>query len=274
MENHWIKNISVIDRTSSSKDEVWYAFAIDEILCDQVAKINKTVCHLWTHSRAVILGQRDSRLKNARAAMDTLEAQHYKTCIRHSGGAAVPLDDQVLNISLIFPLGELSDRSYNDGFEKMYQLIQKICEHYPCKINKGEVIGAYCPGEYDLSVNGLKFCGIAQRRKVNAYIVQAFINIDGDSIARANKIKAFYDEAALGEHNTDYPHIVPETLASLAQFASLKRDKDIAGTEVEAFVRLLTECVERDECEQVTIPSEVEIEKQVQKLKKRYSLTM
>lgn len=275
MELNWMSNICVIDRSSSDNEEVWYSFAVDELLCTQVALHKQTICHLWTHPSAVILGQRDSRLNNVKAAIETLEAQQYKTCIRHSGGAAVPLDSQVLNVSLIFPLEELSERTYNDGFEKMYQFIQKVCQHYPYEINKGEVVGAYCPGDYDLSVQGLKFCGIAQRRKVNAYIVQAFINIDGDSIARAKLIKSFYDEAALDETNTDYPRIIPETLASLAQFASLKSDEQSAMTEVEAFVHLVSQLMKATTATtDIVMPSAIEIENQVQKLKQRYSLNI
>lgn len=285
MDLQWIGELAVIDRSQHDEEDVWYSFAVDELLSEQAVRQQQVICHLWCHQSAIILGQRDARLPYVREAIAVLEQKDYETCVRHSGGAAVPLDKNVLNISLIFPVGRISESSYNEGFAKMYELIQAVCSQMPYTIEKGEVKGAYCPGDYDLSVNGLKFCGIAQRRKVKAYIVQAFINIDGDSVKRAQLIKQFYELAVKERSDADYPSINPQTLASLSQFASFlatQRDETSkADTEVVAFIKQLNSTIDeiayktkikRSQFDMDFYPSDEQIKEQAKQLKKRYSL--
>jgi len=281
---NWIGELAILDRSQELIHEVWQSFALDELLSEQAARDELIICHLWCHPSAVILGQRDSRLPYVEQAIDELEHQGYQTCIRHSGGAAVPLDKQVLNISLIFPVGKISESSYDDGFEKMYELLTKVSSNMPYKIEKGEIEGAYCPGTYDLSVNGLKFCGIAQRRKLKAYIVQAFVNIDGDSVKRAELIKQFYTTAVKEQLEADYPTIIPNKTASLSQFGSMiiqtehtLQEEPI--NEIQAFIARLKATVQKMSIEEhakhdlIALPSEEQIETQINKLKQRYKLS-
>lgn len=279
MSIEWFKDIVVVDRSAEDVDDVWYAFSLDELLCEQAHSDQKVICHLWKHKAAVILGQRDSRLPYVRDALQSLEQRGYQTCIRHSGGAAVPLDDGVLNISLIFPAGYISESAYHDGFEKMMELICATCNNMPYQIEKGEIVGAYCPGDFDLSIEGLKFCGIAQRRKIKAYIVQAFINIDGDSFKRAEEIKLFYEQASRGEQHIEYPAIVPQTLASLAQFGSFLSSSLIAEqpsihSEVQGFISKLIEAVQGEGLHNnpLVLPQVEDINKQAELLKQRYAI--
>src|SRR3546814_13002901 len=61
--------------------------------------------------------------------------------------------------------------------------------------DRGEIAGAYCPGEYDVSIGGRKVSGIAQRRRLDAYVVQAFVVIEGDGDERARLVHRFYELA-------------------------------------------------------------------------------
>ena len=279
MSKQWMGNLILFDRSEEVQDDVWYSFAVDELLSEQVAKHNTMICHVWTHQAAVILGQRDARLPYVKEALAQLETNGYRTCVRHSGGAAVPLDKNVLNITLIFPLGAISEQSYHDGFEKMYELIANVCATMPYTISKGEIAGAYCPGDYDLSVNGLKFCGIAQRRKVNAYMVQAFINIDGDSVQRATLIKQFYDLAVKEKTDSDYPNILPQTLSSLAQFGSfiLDDERKHSMSEVKAFVDRLASSIDgtrqsKAEDLYISLPQHEAVILKADQLRRRYRI--
>ncbi len=178
-------------------EDIYYPFACEEWLCRHAGedRLPVPIVHLWRHERAFVLGLRDSRLPNAAAAMDWLEREEgYRVMVRNSGGAAVPLDLGVVNVTLIrrsVP-GRLD---MNADFRLMAGLLADSLESFGVAFDTGEVSGSYCPGEYDLSVGGRKFCGLAQRRQLRAYAVQAFVNAEGDSASRAAVVREFYRRA-------------------------------------------------------------------------------
>ncbi|WP_209703653.1 lipoate--protein ligase family protein [Cohnella lubricantis] len=213
----------ILDRSQLLEEpDALYPFALDEWLGRCAGEGGPAVCHLWRHPSALILGSRDSRLPGAAAAAQQLEADGYDVVVRHSGGAAVPLDTGVLNVSLILPKTSSSLSDFREDFEKMYTLIREALAGTGRRVDKGEIAGAYCPGDYDLSIDGLKFCGIAQRRQARATIVQAFIVAEGSGQARARLVRAFYEEAASGiAKPEDYPLVTEDSTASLGELLGL-----------------------------------------------------
>lgn len=191
-------------------------FALDELLCKQAAKSQIHFCHIWRHPNAFILGQQDARLPEAQSAINWLASQHYIPIVRNSGGAAVPLDDGVINISLIFPILQ-KQQHFHDDFEKMVQLITAALSPFSVSVQKGEIAGGYCPGDFDLSMNGLKFCGIAQRRQLHAYCVQAFVNVMGSGSKRASLVRQFYNIAGQNAAPGSFPNIIDVATASLEE---------------------------------------------------------
>jgi octanoyl-[GcvH]:protein N-octanoyltransferase len=212
----WTDRMSLLDRTGARPgDDIRASFAIDELLARQVGEGAPPVCHLWRHSRAFVLGPRDGRLPRAAEAVGALQREGYDVLVRHSGGAAVPLDEGIVNVSLILPLDSASQLGFHGDFERMYALIRASLGDLGAFVGKGEVAGSYCPGDYDLHVDGLKFCGISQRRQVRAMIVQAFVIVEGSGISRAERVKAFYDTAGDGAEPSAYPLVMPGTMTSL-----------------------------------------------------------
>ncbi|WP_424768370.1 lipoate--protein ligase family protein [Paenibacillus sp. sgz302251] len=222
-KNAGLSNVLLLDRMNDRTErDVLYSFALDELLCRSTGRGGPSICHIWRHPRAFVMGLRDSRLPGAAAAQRRLEAEGWSTAVRNSGGAAVPLDQGVINISLILPkAAESSVTHFHDDFERMYELIKQALHHTGCRVDKGEIAGAYCPGDYDLSIGGFKFCGIAQRRQVHAYIVQAFVVAEGSGRERARMVRSFYDQAANGESSFAYPVVTDESTASLEELTGL-----------------------------------------------------
>src|SRR5690625_6989579 len=103
--------------------------------------------------------------------------------VRNSGGLAVALDRGVLNISLILP--NVKKLSIDDGFQAMYHFIQHMFLDITDGIKAYEIVGFYCPGDYDLSIDGIKFDGIVQRRVKHAAAIQIYIDIEGNSYERS-----------------------------------------------------------------------------------------
>ncbi|KIL41097.1 hypothetical protein SD70_09730 [Gordoniibacillus kamchatkensis] len=222
------------DRTGEiGYEPVLAAFARDELLCRLMKAEDDPIVHMWRHPRAFVMGLRDSRLPEAGAAAAWLRELGYSTAVRNSGGAAVPLDLGVLNVSLVLPKAE-GTIGFRSDFERMVRLLQASFMHRTAHIREGEVEGSYCPGEFDLSIGGRKLCGIAQRRHANAVVVQAFLVVEGTGAERAALARAFYEKAAGRSAEADYPRVRPETMGSLSELTgepvtAAEAAADIAG---------------------------------------------
>ena len=202
-----------------------HSFAIDDTLCASVGEENSiATVRTWVHNQTIVLGIQDSRLPHIEDGIHYLTEQNYNVIVRNSGGLAVVLDEGILNISLI--VKENRQISINSGYEAMVELIQAMFPE-TSNIIAGEVVGSYCPGSFDLSIDGKKFAGISQRRVRGGVAVQIYLCVNGSGSDRAATIQHFYHLAVNGkETKFQYPVIVPETMASLQEL--LQVDLDVA----------------------------------------------
>lgn len=218
------QRLLLLDRMNElGHDDPLHAFALDELLCRRAGREMQAICHIWRHPQAFILGTQDSRLPFAQEAMHELELGDWRVAVRNSGGAAVPLDGGVVNVSLIIPNTGMKHSGYMNDFEAMFLLIRDAlgAAGRHVAVEKGEVPGAYCPGDYDLSIGGYKFCGIAQRRQVRATVIQAFVVAEGSGRARAELVRAFYDIASGGDASLGHPIVTGNSTASLEELAGM-----------------------------------------------------
>lgn len=299
-ELEWMAGMRVLDRTREpAAADVAEAFALDELLGRAVGAGEPPVCHLWRHPRAFVIGSKDGRLPRAAEAARMLEAAGYSVLVRNSGGAAVPLDLGVVNVSLILPIAAGGTQDFRADFERMYALIRRAASMYGREVERGEVPGSYCPGDYDLSLDGLKFCGIAQRRQLRAMIVQAFAIVEDSGAARARLVKEFYEIAGAGAEPGAYPEVRPETMTSLEErflpgldsaeaftdsIASIVRDAAIGGHSLAHNVRdaadrgghspahNVRDAVDRGGHSPVILPDAPAISDMGKELRTRYSL--
>lgn len=202
---------------SANKRSPLESFAMDDTLCHLVGqKMTNSTIRTWVHHDAVVLGIQDHRLPYIEQGMETLKNSGYDPIVRNSGGLAVVLDAGVLNISIV--LNEDKPLSINNAFEMMFALIRQLFPEISTKIEAYEIVGSYCPGSYDLSINGQKFAGISQRRMKSGIAVQIYLCVEGSGSERAELIKRFYENGLQGEKTKfEYPDIKPEVMASLQQ---------------------------------------------------------
>lgn len=199
---------------------ILFPYAWDEWMCRHITSDSPNFIHIWQHPKAFVLGLRDRQLPYVEQAITWLEAKGYITAVRNSGGAAVPLDSGVVNISLILPKPHRS-LNFRDDFETMIQLLRESLAPWTSGIQVGEIAGGYCPGDYDLSIHGFKFCGISQRRQANGFVVQAFVNVKDTGSERASLVRSFYELASNGETAISYPLVNEERMSSLEVLAGV-----------------------------------------------------
>lgn len=192
------------------------SFAADDLLCHLVGQgMSPATIRTWVHSSTVVLGIQDHRLPFVDEAQTLLRTQGYSPIVRNSGGLAVVLDEDVLNISIV--LSEMQQAiDISTGYEVMVEFVRLLLPEAEGKIEAYEIVGSYCPGSYDLSIGGKKFAGISQRRLRQGIAVQVYLCVEGSGSARADLIRRFYETGVQGEETKfSYPVINPEVMASL-----------------------------------------------------------
>ncbi len=195
-----------------------HSFAIDDTLCRSVGSgYSPATARAWVHPQTVILGIQDTKLPNLEAGIQFLEENEIDWIVRNSGGLAVLLDEGVLNLSLIFPDTE-KGIDINRGYDSMWELVQLMFADMDCEIEAREIVGSYCPGSYDLSIDGKKFAGISQRRIRRGVAVQVYLCVTGSGAARAQWLKQFYEKAEFDRSTKiTFPAVRPEVMASLSE---------------------------------------------------------
>lgn len=242
------------------------SFALDDALTLSISdRLSPPTLRAWVHEQTIVLGIPDARLPYIEDGIKLLRRSGYDVVIRNSGGLAVALDNGVLNLSLILP--NIKNLSIHDGYEAMLGFVQYLLRDLTEAIQAYEIIGSYCPGDYDLSIDGIKFAGISQRRIKDGAAIQIYIDVDGKSQERAHLIQEFYQRSLRKEPTTfSYPTVQPEKMGSLSTLLGIPLTVENVKTRV---YQALTSV-----CEQITHfpPSEKELityEKRLGQMKKR-----
>jgi octanoyl-[GcvH]:protein N-octanoyltransferase len=194
------------------------SFAMDDTLCTSVgAGCSAAVARAWVHHQTVVLGIQDTKLPFLEEGLKLLKEKEFNYIVRNSGGLAVVLDEGVLNLTLVFPDTE-KGIDINRGYDAMYRLIQNMFSDFEAVIEAREIEGSYCPGSYDLSIDGKKFAGISQRRIRKGVAVQIYLCVSGSGKKRAELIQQFYAVSLNGAQTKfEYPEVNPDVMASLSE---------------------------------------------------------
>ncbi len=198
------------------------SFAMDDTLCHLVGQLKSSATvRTWVHDHTVVLGIQDHRLPFVQDGIELLKMRGYNSIVRNSGGLAVVLDSGVLNISVI--LSEQNEAiNINTGYDVMVDFIKLLFPEIANKIEAYEIVGSYCPGSYDLSIEGKKFAGISQRRLRQGIAVQIYLCIEGSGSERAELIRDFYRTSLKDiETKFEYPKIQPEVMASISELLNI-----------------------------------------------------
>jgi len=135
-----------------------------------------SLLHAWLPQPTLLFTQRDTRAPGFDAATAAATGMGYAPVVRVSGGEAVPLDIGTACVDLLLPGEALPLRA---AFDALAQALVAAVAELGLTATVGRVEGAYCPGDYDIAVGGLKFAGLAQRRTQQAIAVHSFVLVQG-----------------------------------------------------------------------------------------------
>lgn len=204
--------IQTLDQHFDPADNL-QSFATTNALLRLMDQIDFPILHFWMLDRTMILGLKDQRLPHLDDSLQLLKDQNYHYFVRNSGGLGVISDAGILNVSIFIP-HQLQEFSVDDAYQKMTDLTRAALPEL--KIATGEITHSYCPGTFDLSVNGQKIGGMAQRRNPNGTVIMAYFSVTGDQAARGQLVRNIYERGLAGEENKwDFPDVLPESMIDI-----------------------------------------------------------
>lgn len=210
--------IYVFDDAIHHNESLYQPFAYGDVFLREVNRdALKTIVHIWPMEKTVILGMMDRRLPYGNDAINLIRTHGYRAVVRNVGGLAVVADEGVLNFSFILPKQPSEKLSIQTIYEFMYVFIQRMFPKAKDQIKHFTVENSYCPGDYDLSISGKKFAGIAQRRFKNGISVSIYLSVCGNQEQRGQLIRSFYDEGLKSETTKfNFPLVDPFVMANLS----------------------------------------------------------
>lgn len=176
----------IINELGSKQDGI-LSNAIDDYLVRNVQE-NEIVLHLFQHP-GINMGSDDFHHSKLKKGIQYFETQGYPVYLRQSGGRAIVSDHGVLNMSMSFK----SLASAEENYLFYSKFIQDALDEISNEIKIMQIDGAYCPGDYDLSIDGKKFCGIAQKRIGDRVELDSYFSVHGSQEQRVDLIRGFYE---------------------------------------------------------------------------------
>lgn len=174
------------------------ALAGDIALLEDVAAGAPAAARLWRMTNALIVPSRVSSLPGFTEACATSTANDWPVLVRATGGAPVPQFPGMLNIALAYRVAADQPWSIDDAYRHLAQILTAALKPLGLAAVTGEIADAFCPGRYDLSLNGRKIAGLAQRRKRaekggQAILAHACLLVAGDLASPFGALAAFED---------------------------------------------------------------------------------
>ncbi|OJG28342.1 lipoate-protein ligase A [Enterococcus caccae] len=206
------------DQNCLTVKDYFLPFALTDTLTTFAGINQQPIVHFWQLDQAMILGMKDTRVNDLKSGLASLKKDDYNVVIRNAGGLGVIADTGILNLSLILPNTEHKKLSIDEAYTHMWNWIRLGFEDSLHPIEAFEITNSYCPGTFDLSIDGKKFAGIAQRRVKNGTAIMIYLSINGDQQKRGESVRRFY-EASLHEDfgKNGYPPVAPTVMANLEE---------------------------------------------------------
>lgn len=214
------------------------SFIYTNALLRSASELKFPLLHFWTLEDTVILGLKDQRLPHLSTALASLTHRGFHYFMRNSGGLAVVSDDGILNLSIFYPWHlEDHELTIDEAYQRMVDLIQAA---FPSlEIATGEITHSYCPGSFDISVNGQKIGGISQRRNKVGVTVMLYLSVCGNQQDRGKLIRDFYDTGLQQDQNKwHFPDVWPGAMITISKALNTQLSVQDAIQRIQSVVQI------------------------------------
>lgn len=172
----------------TSRKDIREVGAVGDALLRTLKEDSMVLIMLQHHEKNINMGLDDTRAPFFDDGVAHYKKHGYSVGTRNSGGRSVANDLGVLNFSLILN----NKKSAHENYLFFYHFMKDALAPLNLTFDVGQVDGAYCPGKFDISINGKKVAGTAQRRIGTNVTVGAYLSVNGDQKERSQIISDFY----------------------------------------------------------------------------------
>lgn len=155
----------------------------------------------WESPRCLVSPKNLTNKPQFDEASQRLAAEGWPVNLRSTGGDVTPQGTGILNVSHVYATRPGKTVDLKEEYDRLCTPLETALGS---GASRGWQPGAFCDGEYNVQLNGLKFAGTAMRirrnkadRSRNAILAHAIMLIDPVSIEAIDAINRFL--AALGE---------------------------------------------------------------------------
>jgi lipoate-protein ligase A len=169
--------------------------ALHEALADELtSRSSASKLVVWRCTAALLVTLSETRLLRFDETAAQMQAVGWPVVVRKSGGGTCPVGPGTVQIATI----EVAppDATMGIRYEALAKLLHSTLAWFRIDCRIAPVPGAYCPGRYDLSVEGRKIAGMAQRwfrnrQGVRCVIVSASLNVEESPDGLASVVNEF-----------------------------------------------------------------------------------
>lgn len=221
--------VHIYDETDRIASQLYQPFAWGDAFLREVNRDNsKMILHIWPMENTLILGMLDRRLPYCDEAIKEVRTHGYRAVVRNVGGLAVVADAGILNFSFIIPKLAVDKFSIQDAYLFMTNFVKEVFAQYGKQMDHFTIEDSYCPGDFDMSINGKKFAGIAQRRFKEGVSISIYLSVCGNQAYRGQLVKQFYEKGLGGEETTfKFTTINPDVMQNLSDLLGVPLNVEI-----------------------------------------------
>ena len=163
--------------------------------------------HLWQSAKPALVCPRTYRKRDGfQEAIENSAARGWPVLMRPSGGGTVPLWPGVLN--MVMALTVPQSFGILNGYQMLCEPIIRLGDELGLHLEPGATPDSYCDGDWNLSFEGRKIVGTAQRlrplRQGRVRLLgHALILVDGDVEPGALAVDAFHRDLGLDPIRAD-----------------------------------------------------------------------
>lgn len=221
------------------------AFALeDKILDDISAGAKRFEMALWQTQTCLVVPRSFTRNPSFEQASEVLSDEGWPVFVRCTGGDVTPQGWGTVNVTLAYRLPEDTQPSIEDQYDLLCQPIAGHLRAHGVAPNFSDVPYSFCDGAHNLSVDGRKMVGTAQRwRRVRdgsgAQVVfsHALILVDADLPAGIAATNRLYAQCGLDQRVRAASHInlrdaLPQEASEVLDISEYMRGLHAAYTDL------------------------------------------
>ena len=173
---------------------------------------------IWQSQNTIVVPKSISHKPNYNTACQLSASRGWPVVVRETGGDATPVSPGLLNVAFVSTVPRSRRFSMKESYLALCLPLIEALKKLDIDAGYGPVDGSFCDGDYNLTINGKKLAGTAQRwKKIKsdneevddyAVLVHAVVLCQGNLRELINSINDFYRDCGIPNRIHEDRHVM------------------------------------------------------------------